>query len=67
MWTAQEGHPAVAKLLLERGADATKQDEVLNHSCTHNYFDGVLVGWVYSTHASQSRWPFGCCEGTGAT
>ncbi len=30
MWTAQKGHTEVAKLLLEREADPTTKDEVLN-------------------------------------
>ena len=31
MWTAQEGHTEVAKLLLERGADITIKDQVYNY------------------------------------
>ncbi len=29
MWTAQEGHTEVAKLLLERGADPIAKDKVI--------------------------------------
>ncbi len=28
MWTAQQGHAEVAKLLLERGADSSMRDKV---------------------------------------
>ena len=54
MWTAQEGHTEVAKLLLERGADPTIKDKVflINQDSYIVIMLHVLSGRIYPIDTS---------------